>query len=75
MRQTTSTKILAIWDYEGKLEAKGWDADLLRQVIKARINLPGGGHETRINDLPEQVCIPALSFELALIVPDGHDFV
>ena len=37
VRQITSNKIMAIWDYEGKLEAKGWDADLLRQVIDARL--------------------------------------
>ena len=42
VRQITSTKILAIWDYEGKLEAKGWDADLLQQGTNTRLMAPPG---------------------------------
>ena len=42
VRQITFTEILAIWDYEGKIEAKDWDADVLRQVIDARRMEPPG---------------------------------
>ena len=48
---------MAIWDYEGKLEAKGWDADLLRQVIDTRFMAPPG-------KLLRAIAYPAFEFLL-----------
>ena len=40
VRQIGPTELLAVWDYEGKLESRHWDAGLLERVLTSRLRSP-----------------------------------
>ena len=38
--QARISELMAIWDYEGKLEARGWDHIQEQRVLRARLSVP-----------------------------------
>jgi hypothetical protein len=40
LRQARVSELMVIWDYEGKLEARGWDCIQEQPVLRARLSVP-----------------------------------
>ena len=42
LRQVKTDELMAIWDYEGKLESRGWSRENGLRILKARLRSPPG---------------------------------
>ena len=42
LRQVKTSELMAIWDYKGKLESRGWSREHSLRILKARLLSPPG---------------------------------